>query len=202
MVWGWFVTMKTDRRRHSSPLFALMIATGMRRGEAVGLRWAAVDLDEGKLRVLRALISVDGKMVASEPKTKRSLRTVGLDPQTGGLLQRQHVQQAERRLALGEAWQESDLVFDAGNGSALHSDHVSKTFLKFVKLAGVPAIRLHDLRHTAATLMLRAGVPAKVASERLGHSNIGITLDTYTAFVPSLDEDAAARTAELIYGSG
>lgn len=110
--------------------------------------------------------------------------------------------QVERRLAAGAIWQETDLVFTRADGTALRPDHVSRTFASFASSSGVPVIRLHDLRHTSATLMLLAGVPAKVASSRLGHSNIAVTLDTYTTVLPKLDEDAAASTGSLIYGSG
>ncbi|MGH2634970.1 MAG: tyrosine-type recombinase/integrase [Actinomycetota bacterium] len=197
-----FLMFVLDRDEQSHALFSLMLATGLRRGEAVGLRWSNLDLDGARLTVERTLVSIDGRIAESEPKSERSHRTIGLDPETVAILRRQRARQSERRLAWGEAWKETDLVFDRGDGGELHPDAISKRFAKLAREAGVPAIRLHDLRHTAATLMLTAGVPAKVASERLGHSTIAITLDTYTAFVPSLDEDAAARTASLIYGSG
>lgn len=195
-----YLSTRDDEQVHT--LFSLMIGTGARRGEVLGLGWSEVDLDHARLRVVRTLVSVNGRIVESEPKTKRSRRTIGLDERTVALLRRHRVRQIERRVAWGEAWAETDLVFDDGRGGPLHPDAVSKSFAKLAREAGVPLIRLHDLRHSAATLMLSAGVPAKVASERLGHSTIAITLDTYTAFVPALDADAAARTADLIYGSG
>jgi len=195
-------SLSTSEDEQPHTLFGLMIATGMRRGEVLGLSWSELDFDHATLRVVRTLVSVNGKILASEPKTKRSRRTIGLDERTVALLRRHRVRQVERRVAWGKAWAETDLVFDDGRGGALHPDAVSKRFAKLVKEAGVPVIRLHDLRHTAATLMLSAGVAAKIASERLGHSTIAVTMDTYTAFVPSLDADAAARTADLIYGSG
>lgn len=138
------------------------------------------------------------RLRGSRPRFRR----IALDPTTTGILRRHCARQGERRLAAGAIWQETDLVFTRADGTALRPDHVSRTFASFASSSGVPVIRLHDLRHTSATLMLLAGVPAKVASSRLGHSNIAVTLDTYTTVLPKLDEDAAASTGSLIYGSG
>jgi integrase len=182
------------------PLFALVVSTGMRRGEALGLSWNAVDLEGGVVRITKTLITVDGKVRVGEPKTKRSRRAVSLDAQTASILRRHKALQSTRRLALGDAWNDTAAVFDDGTGSVLRPDRVSKTFSKLAAAAGVPRIRFHDLRHTAASLMLAAGVPAKVASERLGHATISITLDTYSHLLPGLSEDAAERTGALIYG--
>jgi integrase len=172
----------------------------MRRGEALGLSWDAVDLDGAVVRVTKTLITVDGRVEIGEPKTKRSRRAVALDAHTASILRRHKALQARRRLALGDAWNDTGTVFDDGAGSHLRPDRVSKTFTRLAAAAGLQRIRFHDLRHTAASLMLAAGVPAKVASERLGHATISITLDTYSHLLPGLSEDAAERTGALIYG--
>jgi integrase len=183
-------------------LFALVLSSGLRRGEAIALRWSDVDLDAGALRVVRSIITVGGQVQVSEPKTARGRRRIALDPTTVGLLRRQRARQVQRQLLAGALWREDDLVFSRDDGTSLRPDHVSRSFARFAKTADVPVNRLHDARHTAASFMLAAGVPAKVASERLGHSSISLTLDTYSHVLPGLDEDAAARTASLVYRNG
>jgi integrase len=161
-----------------------------------------VDLESATAHVVRALVSVDHVVMASGPKTKRGRRSVALDGPTVAALRRQRVLQAERRLAWASDWTETDLVFDRGNGEAMHPEQVSKSFRRLVKAAGVQMIRLHDLRHTRASLLLAAGANPKVVSEQLGHSTVGFTLDRYSHLLPGVAEDAAAKAAALLYGSG
>jgi integrase len=139
-------------------------------------------------------------MSYSEPKTAKSRRLIALDPVTVSALRAHRKTQLEDRLRWGSAWEDNDLVFCRENGSPVHPDRFTDWFQERVKAAGMPPIRLHDLRHTHATLALQAGVHPKVISERLGHASIGITLDTYSHAVPAMEEEAAAKVAKLVFG--
>jgi integrase len=179
------------------PAYRLLAATGMRRGEALGLRWSDVDLTKSRLTVNRALTVVDSALVWSSPKTARSRRSLSLDPETVAVLRAHRKRQAEERLAAGPAWSENNLVFCTELGEPQHPDRFTRAFGAATRRAGVPTIRLHDLRHTWATLALEAGIHPKVVSERLGHATTGITLDLYSHVQPELDAQAATTVAQL-----
>lgn len=182
-------------------LWALAFARGMRRGELLGLRWEDVDLEKGQVKVRQALVQVGYEVVVSTPKTAKGTRTIPLDPQTVATLRAWKVRQAEERLAWGPGWQDTGLVFTRENGAWIHPDAATAAFARHTKEAGLPSIRFHDIRHTAATLLIGAGVPVKVVSEWLGHANIGITLDTYTHVMPAQEHAASEVMASLIYGA-
>ena len=169
--------------------------TGLRRGEALGL--LGRDL-EGRLSVRRALVPCGKVVVVSEPKTARGRRSVALDPATVVVLRGQAAQQLADRAA-AQRWPDSGLVFTKENGEAWHPEVVSRFFRAAVKRTCLPAIRLHDLRHTHATLALAAGIHPKVVSERLGHATVSITLDTYSHAIPALQEEAAERIAGVVF---
>jgi len=179
--------------------WTLAATTGMRRGEVLGLRWQDVELDQQRLSVRQTLISLNYTLVVSTPKTARSRRTVALDRETVVALRAHRARQAEERLVLGDGYEDGDLVFCREDGAFFHPDRFSKLFRAFVADAGLPAIRLHDLRHTHATLALNAGIHPKVVSERLGHASVGITLDTYSHVLPILQEEAAEIVAAAIF---
>jgi integrase len=147
--------------------------------------------------VRRALIPNGRDVVVSEPKTARGRRVVALDPGTVEVLKTQAARQLEEQ-AKAKNWSGTGLIFTREDGEALHPEVVSRFFRQAVRKAMLPAIRLHDLRHTHATLALRAGIHPKVVSERLGHATVSITLDTYSHAIPALQEEAAARIAELV----
>jgi integrase len=177
----------------------VLAMSGVRRGELLGLGWEAVDLDAGRLAITRTLIEGKREPRFSEPKTKRSRRSVALDPESVAVLREHRKRQLEERLAWGPAYQdEHGLAFCRENGSPIWPRSFSRAFDHHVEAAGLPAIRLHDLRHTHATLALQAGVHPKVVQERLGHASIGITLDTYSHIVPGMQEAAAAKVAALL----
>jgi integrase len=175
--------------------------TGMRRGEAIGLRWSDVDLEAGRIAVRRALVPNGREVVVSEPKTVKGRRVIALDPGTVEVLKGQAARQLGEQGAWDEASLETDLVFTQENGAALDPETVTRYFRQAVKKSMLPTIRLHDLRHTHATLALQAGIHPKVVSERLGHATISITLDTYSHAIPAMQEEAAALIAGLVFAT-
>ena len=179
-------------------LYHLLIVTGMRRGEAVGLRWEDVDLDGRCLSVVQQITEIGGRRVVGSPKTKRGVRLLPLDESTVELLRRQARDQAHECAAWELADDEPRLVFTREDGSVLRPEYVTKHFQALAKQAGLPVIRLHDLRHTNASLALAAGVDVKVVSDRLGHATTAITADLYTHVDRGVGRAAADRIASLL----
>jgi len=177
--------------------FRLAIHTGMRRGELLALRWSDLDLDRGYATVRRTMTEDDaGKpVIGTGAKTNAARRTIALSASCVDTLRRQRAKQAERRLRLGPIWNaaDGDVIFDRGDGSPLHPDSIKNALDRYAKKAGVPRIRVHDLRHTMATLGLTEGLHPKIVQERLGHSSIAMTLDRYSHVSPELQRDGAAR---------
>jgi integrase len=169
----------------------LAATTGMRRSEVLALRWSQVDLDAGLARVKASLQLVAGELIMVEPKTDRARRTVALPTLTVDVLRRHRREQAERRLLLGETWEDRDLVVDQDDGAPLSPDALSRAFYRLVRSLGLPGLRLHDLRHAYATTLLEAGVHPKIASEALGHSSVAFTMDVYSHVLPTMQEEAA-----------
>lgn len=179
-------------------LWHLLVASGMRRGEALGLSWDALDLEAGRVTIRRALVAVGYRTHFAETKTDR-WRSVELDARTVEVLREHARRQAAEIDAAGDGYDgEQRLVFCREDGTHLHPDRVTKLFKAAVASSALPRIRLHDLRHTHATLALAAGVHPKVVSERLGHASVTMTLDTYSHAIPAIDADAAAKVAALI----
>lgn len=176
----------------------LAASTGVRRGELLGLRWVDVDLAAGHVAVRQTLTAVRGKLLFDAPKTARSRRSVALDTETVTALRSWRADQLEERLAWGEAWQETGMLFTREDGSLIHPDAFSAWWSRHLRQSGLPRIRFHELRHTHASLALLAGVPAKVVSERLGHATVAFTLDVYSHTIPSLHQDAAEKIAALL----
>ena len=179
-------------------LFRLLAMTGLRRGEVVGLRWSDVQLDRHRLTVNQAATVVDGDEMVDVPKTRRSRRVIDLDGDTTALLQRHRARQRELFLRLGVTASASGRVFTNEIGDPIRPDSVGQAFGRLVKVAGVPTIRLHDLRHTHASHLLMAGINVKVVSERLGHASVSFTLDTYAHVMPGQQAEAAAAAAALL----
>lgn len=185
----------------------LLANTGMRRGEALGLRWSDLDLDAGTARITRTLITTavqrrdDPGYSWGTPKTAKGRRTVALDPTTVAALRTHRARQSQERLALGAGWDDQDLVVTGPAGGPIHPKTVSYLFTRAAAAAGLPPIRLHDLRHTHATLALRAGIHPRIVQERLGHANVSITLDTYSHVDVAMQAAAALQVAALITGT-
>jgi integrase len=134
----------------------------------------------------------------SEPKTRMGKRSLALDPATVAALREHKARQDQERAEVGSAWMDSGLVFTRPDGSPIHPDLITDWFRRLAHGAGLPPIRLHDVRHSYATAALAAGIPAKVVSERLGHATIAITLDVYSHVIPGMDAAAANAVASLI----
>ena len=188
----------TDRQ---FAMWVLFITTGMRRGEVAGLAWDDLDTERGVLSVQRAVISAGKGTGLSEPKTRRSRRSIPLDPGTLDALRVHRRAQVAERLRLGEVWTDSGRMFTGLTGEPLHPDTISSAFVEIVLGVDVPRIRLHDLRHTSATVAMEAGVHPKIVSERLGHSTISITLDLYSHATPSLQSEAANQIGAAVFGT-
>ena len=187
-----------ERETRLYALWLLSATTGMRRGEAVGLTWENVDLEAKRVAIRKTLVVTGYQPQVSEPKTRKGRRLIDLDQATVAALKQQRKRQKEERLAWGPLWKDTGYVFTREDGEPYHPERISKLFIQTAKKAGLPRIRLHDLRHTYATLAMGADIRAKVVSERLGHANIGITLDIYSHAVPALSEEAASRVAALV----
>lgn len=178
--------------------YVLALTTGLRRGELLGLRWSDVDLNSRQLHVRRALQRVAGELRFVEPKTSTSLRVVVLPKLAVRHLVRHKARQDAERLALGPARQDYGLVFASSRGTPLEPRNVNRRWDELRERAGLDWLRLHDLRHGCATFMLAAGVPPRTIMEVLGHSEIGVTMNTYTHVVAQLREDAADAIDRLL----
>lgn len=177
--------------QHDSTYWLLLAMTGMRRGEVLGLRWRDVDLTGGVVAVRQTVVAVGGKRELSAPKTVRGRRLVALDRGTIAALE------ASWPASIDDP---SALIFAEADGRPLSGPAMTKRFNALVRRTGLPAIRLHDLRHTHATLALRAGVHPKIVSERLGHSTVAFTLDVYSHATPHMQSEAAQCIGDLING--
>jgi integrase len=181
------------------PLWVLLIATGLRSGEALALQWADIELAErGTVRVTRTLQQVNGEHVFGQPKTSSSRRTVDVRPHVVRALREHQAIQAEERLRVGPEWNDNNLVFTDSWGNPLYGSTAHKALQRSLKKAGIMHARVHDLRHTFATLHLSMGTSPKAISEALGHTTIVITLDLYAHAVPGMMADAANRMDDLL----
>ena len=175
------------------PLYLLAATTGMRRGELAGLTWRNVDLDAARLTVNQQILSVGYNLIEGSLKSATSRRTIDLDPLTVAELRRHRRNQLEQRMATGRR-SDDGYAFAKPDGSPVHPDYISQTFRRAVAKLDVPRIRLHDLRHTHASILLQQGVNAKVVSERLGHSSVAFTMTVYQHVMPGMQAQAAAAT--------
>ncbi len=182
-------------------LFLLAFSTGARQGELLATRWSDVDFVAGGVRVVRTLgRDAEGRLAFGEPKTAASRRTIPLGPSTVEALRSHRRLQAEERLRAGSAWQDQGLVFTTEVGEPLDGREVTRSFRQLLARAGLPRLRFHDARHSAATLMLEAGTNPKVVAERLGHSTPTITLQVYSHVTATMQRDAAALLDRAIGG--
>ena len=180
-------------------LLMVALATGMRRGELLGLKWQDINLEKGSLQIVRSMDRVAGHgVVESEPKTAQGRRRIALPPFVVEALKQHRVKQLEARLKAGPAWHENDLVFCNVYGNFLHPFRLYTMFEKVLADAGLPHMHFHDLRHSAATILLSMGVNIKVVQEILGHSQVSMTLGIYSHVLPGMQAEAMSKMNDLL----
>jgi integrase len=176
----------------------LIALRGLRRGEAAGLRWVDVDLDQKVVMIGQQRIAYGHTVTEGPPKTAASRRTIALDHTTVRLLRAHLQRQQADRLAAGHRWHDTGYVFTTPAGAPLHADFLTRRFRRLVTDSGLPPVRLHDLRHGAASLAYSAGADLKTVQEQLGHTSIVLTADTYTSVLLDLHFKTAEATARLV----
>ncbi|MFC8719552.1 tyrosine-type recombinase/integrase [Kitasatospora sp. NPDC057198] len=192
-----FLARISDHRLYA--LYHLYALRGIRRGEGAGLRWYDIDFTARTLTITRQLQQRErGRLEVCPPKTAAGDRTIALDSGTIHILVTHRSQQRLEKIAAGELWNESEYVFTDRYGRPLRPDHIGHTFQTLVRASGLPPVRLHDLRHGAASLALTGGCDLKVIQAQLGHSTIVTTADTYTSVLPQTAHDGAEDTARVI----
>ena len=184
--------------------YVLCLTTGMRRGEALVLHWQDVDLERGTVSIRYTLQDLkDGEFAFALPKTDKSRRVVRLTQLAVAALKGLRERQEEARRVAGDVWREQDLVFTTAIGGALRGNHIlQRDFTPLCERLGLPRIRLHDLRHTLATLLFVNRIPTKVVQEMLGHSDVGMTLDVYSHVLPEMQAETAESLDNLLGDNG
>jgi len=193
-----FIEFVSDDRL--AAFWTLALLRGFRRSELAGLRWTDVDLDAGRLQVAHTRTIADGVAVESTPKTSAGRRMVKLDSFLVGVLRAHRRRQLEERLAWGPEWVDTGLVFVREDGTPPLPEHFSNVFERLVKNAGLPPIRLHDARHTCATLALQQRIPTEVVSKMLGHASPAITSGIYSHVTPAMLEESGEELTNLVMG--
>jgi integrase len=191
-----------DAARPTELFLPILIAgtAGLRRGEVLGLRWQDVDLDRGSLKVTQALSRTNAGSEMKSPKTKKSRRAVSLPPELVDVLKQHKAEQEKLRADLRSAYHDNDLVVATPDGRPRSPNAFTKSFTNLVATLDLPPVTFHGMRHSHATLLLAMKVPMKVASERLGHTSVNITMDLYQHVLPDMDEEAAAKTQAALFG--
>lgn len=191
--------LNVTRGMRDHGLWVFLVTTGVRLGEALALRWSDIDVKEGRATIRRAVQRQRGAgLVFVEPKSARSRRTVPVPRETIEVLEDQRRMNDRDRGKAGDLWQENDLVFPTPVGRPRDTAYRAISFHVALERAGLPRMRLHDLRHTAATHLLTKHVHPKVVQDLLGHSTIAITLDTYSHLMPALAREASTLMSGLL----
>lgn len=186
--------MAAAKGHNMEALFVLALTTGMRRGEILALKWQDINFSQNTLQVRRIFTRAPGnRYIEAEPKTQKSRRSVMLPPFAVDLLKQHRIRQLEVKLQAGAQWQEHDLVFCTSLGTPLNPSKMIDRFNTLLKKAGLPHIRFHDLRHSAATILLSMGIHPKVVQELLGHNQISMTMDIYSHVLPTMQRDAMSK---------
>jgi integrase len=180
-------------------LFVLALTTGMRRGEILALKWQDIDFTHNTLHVRRIFTRRPGnRYIEAEPKTEKSRRSIMLASLVVELLKEHRTRQLDAKLQAGDAWQDYGLVFCTSVGTPLNPNKVIDRFKTLLKKAGLPPIRFHDLRHSAATILLSMGIHPKVVQELLGHNQISMTMDIYSHVMPTMQKDAMSKLNDAL----
>ncbi len=183
------------------PIWMLSLATGMRRGETLGLRWQDVDLTANTVSVVQAVGMLRGSPKVRPLKTKSSRRTIAVPLPVIVALREHRARQNERRLALGVEWNDHDLVFAASNGNPINPNNLTRDYDRWVRMAGVPRIRIHDQRHTHVTLAIQKGANIKAVSQRVGHAETSITMNLYAHVLPEQHKEVSDRIGDALFGT-
>ena len=173
-------------------LYSIALALGLRKGEVLGLRWDDIDLEKGTLTVRSSLQRIDGKLTLVEPKSKQSRRTVAMPRTVASALRLHRARQLQERLLAGSRWQDRGLVFPTTIGTPMDTRNLTRHFKRALSEADLPSLRFHDLRHSCASLLLAQGIHPRVVMEILGHSQISLTMNTYSHVIDDLQREAAA----------
>ena len=195
---AWLLLHSAEDNRLYMPIL-LTMATGLRRGELLGLRWNDIDLGKGTITVSQALYKTSAGIEMTPPKTKKSRRTITTPASVVSELKKHNENQTKKREDAGEFWEENGLVFCREDGTPWNPRSFSRDYRDLLKKYGLPLIRFHDLRHTHASFLLRQGVHPKIVSERLGHSQIAVTMDIYSHILPGIQEEVAKGLDERIF---
>ena len=183
-----------------TPMFiptVLAVLCGLRRGEIAALRWRSVDFAAGQIAIVESVEQMNGGIRCKEPKSGKA-RTVALSATVADELRAHRIQQAQKFLRLGIGFSDDSFVVTQADGRGMQPTFITHEWVRQIRNTALPRLRFHDLRHAHATHLLSSGVHPKVASERLGHSKVGITLDLYSHVMPGMQEDAAARVDDAI----
>lgn len=188
--------LNTARAHRLHAAFYLLMATGLRRGEMLGLQWG--DLKGDRLHVRRSYTIIGGKPAWSTPKTQRGVRFVVLPPDTLAVLEQHRQQQAGERAFLGDAWLEGDFIFTLEDGHPVAPGTFHKTWLRLQKEAGVPKVRLHDLRHLHVSLLVKQGFDPRTIADRVGHTDPAFTMRRYAHMFEEQRQAAAMNLTDLL----
>jgi integrase len=181
-------------------VFHVALSLGLREGEVLGLRWSDIDLEERIVRIRVSLQRIDKKLQLVELKTKRSRRTLPIPDNVFSSLRVHRTQQLMDKMHTGEKWQETGLVFTTGHGRPLSARNVIRSYHRLLAKAKIPRHRFHDLRHSCASFLLSKNIPARTVMDILGHSNISLTMNTYSHVMPEMLKDAANAMNAVIGG--
>lgn len=194
-----FLNRMREQKEHIFMMYYLAIYTGMRRGELLGLKWDNIDFEKRRIYVEHSLYYISGQgLVLQSPKTISGKRNISITDEAIAELQSYKLKKQEQLLKVGMKLSGEHFVVSTFGGEPVNPNTVHKQFLYDIKLAGVKRIRFHDLRHTHATIMLEIGENSKVVSERLGHSNVSITLDKYSHVTPNIQDSSAEHFSEAL----
>ena len=190
--------LKAAHGRRLEALYLVTLALGLRQGEVLGLQWSDLDSERGWLRVRRQLQRGPAGTRLVPPKSKQARRSLDLPPTVLQALRLHSLRQDAERDDAGECWQQTDLVFTTRTGGPLSARWLIRDFQRLLAAAGLRHLRFHDLRHSCATLLLVGGVSPRVVMEILGHSEIRLTMETYSHVIPPLRRDAAERMEAVL----
>lgn len=179
----------------------LEVALGLRRGELLALKWQDIDFDNCKVKIRNNLVQVGNEIIIKEPKTESSIREIELPTTIIQLLKKERKKYIEKKMRLGKEFNDNDLIICKKNGDPFKPHSFTNKFRRFIARNNLKTIRLHDLRHTNATLMLKYGINPKVAQQRLGHSSISTTMDVYSHVITEVEKEAAAKLDSGIFSN-